>query len=69
MALRQTDFTGKLLDVGDEVVYIANTRTGTSTVRKIMYKGKIERFTLKLVVMEDGRQVPSNDVVKVKWSE
>lgn len=69
MAIRHTDFVGQLLDIGDKVIYVANTRTGTSTVRKIMYKGKIAGFTPRLVIMEDGRKVSSDEVVKIEWSE
>ena len=68
------DFCGKLLKVGDKVVFTKNTRTGTSTVRRIMYKGIITDITRSWIFVENQKtgeidKVPSDDVVKVEGWE
>lgn len=44
-----SDFLGNELFIGDEVVYIKSIRTGSSTRRNALFKGKIIRFTTKMV--------------------
>lgn len=36
---RRRDYLGNLIEIGDLCVYLKNTATGTSTVRKMMFKG------------------------------
>lgn len=43
------DFLNNELKINDEVIYIKNMRTGSSTVRKVLFKGKIIGFTFKSV--------------------
>ena len=38
------DFLNNEINIGDEVIYLKNLRTGSSTIRKIMLKGKILSF-------------------------
>ena len=38
------DFIGEELNIGDYVVYLKNTRTGSSTIRKCLYVGVISNF-------------------------
>lgn len=64
------DFCGKLLRVGDHCVFTKNTRTGTSTIRRVMYKGIIKEITKVWVFIENQTtrevdKVKSDDVVKV----
>lgn len=42
--MRFYDFIGEELNVGDYVVYLKNTRTGSSTIRKCLYVGVISKF-------------------------
>lgn len=43
------DFLNNELKNDDEVIYIKNMRTGSSTVRNVLFKGKIIGFTPKSV--------------------
>lgn len=64
------DFLGRELDVGDECVYLKNCRTGSSTTRKLMFKGVITSFKKRNVIFDNNTTVyNSDDIVKVKWSE
>ena len=38
------DFLGNYINVGDEVIYLKLLRTGSSSKRKIMFKGKVLNF-------------------------
>lgn len=46
------DFLGNELNINDEVVYIKSIRSGSSTRRNALFKGKIIRFTPKMVEIE-----------------
>lgn len=59
------DFLGNELHVGDFCVYIKNRETGSSTVRKVMQKGNITRFTKKMVVI-GYVMVSPKDTVKIQ---
>lgn len=68
------DFCGKLLRVGDKCVFTKNTRTGTSTVRRIMFKGIIKDITKSWIFIENQStgevdKITSDDVVKVEGWE
>ena len=64
-----TDFLGRELNVGDECVYLKNYRTGSSTIRKLMFKGVITKFKNRSIVFDNAVTVyDPNDVVKVRWS-
>lgn len=39
------NFIGEELNIGDYVIYLKNTRTGSSTIRKCKYVGVIIGFT------------------------
>lgn len=43
------DFLNNELKINDKVIYIKNMRTGSSTVRNVLFKGKIIGFTPKSV--------------------
>lgn len=47
--MRVYDFIGEELNIGDYVIYLKNTRTGSSTIRKCKYVGVIVGFTEKSV--------------------
>lgn len=38
------DFLGNYINVGDDVIYLKLLRTGSSSKRKIMFKGKVLDF-------------------------
>lgn len=42
------DFLNNELKINDEVIYIKNMRTGSITVRNVLFKGKIIGFTQKV---------------------
>lgn len=39
------DFVGKEIHIGDSVVYLKNVRTGSSTIRKCMFRGIVSGET------------------------
>jgi hypothetical protein len=64
------DFLGKELAVGDTVVYIKNCATGSSTIRKLMFKGVVVGFTPTLVKINNGddvHKINPMDCVKVEF--
>lgn len=64
-----TDFLGRELNVGDECVYIQNRSTGSSTIRKLLFKDVIIGFTPKKVRFKRyGDLIFPCNVVKVEWS-
>lgn len=46
------DFLKNELKIDDEVIYIKLMRTGSSSSRNVMFKGKIVGFTPKMVKIE-----------------
>lgn len=46
------DFLGKEIQINDEVIYIKLCRTGSSSSRKIMFKGKVVGFKGQKVEIE-----------------
>ena len=65
----QLDFLGNPIYPGDKCIYMKNTRTGSSTVRRMLYKGIAKSFTKVMVVMENGDMVPAEEVVKMDWKD
>lgn len=62
------DFLGRELNVGDECVYLKSCRTGSSTIRKLMFKGVITSIVKNKILFNHETVVYNpNDVVKVKW--
>lgn len=65
------DFNGKTIKHGDRVVYMRGVRTGSSTTRKCLFRGRVLDFTPKMVhiINELGYRdtVPVCHVVKVDW--
>lgn len=49
------DFIGEELKIGDRVVYIRRSITGSSSTNKSLTIGTIKRFTSKSVVIDTGR--------------
>lgn len=43
------DFLGNDLNFGDEIIYIKSLRTGSSTTRNVLFKGRILDFLPKNV--------------------
>ena len=62
------DFLGHKLNVGDKCVYLKNVRTGSSTIRKCMFKGIITGFTNCKVKFGDTL-AHEGYVVKVDYEE
>ena len=63
------DFLGRELNVGDECIYLKNCRTGSSTTRKLMFKGTITSFKKSNIIFDNSTTVYNpKDVVKVRWS-
>ena len=50
---RRRDFLGNLIAIGDLCVYLKNTTTGTSTVRKKLFKGIVTDITGDKTVVFD----------------
>lgn len=46
------DFEGKEIKINDEVIYIKPIRTGSSSVRKIMFKGRVKEIKNKKAKIE-----------------
>lgn len=63
------DFLGRELAVGDECVYLKNCRTGSSTIRKLMFKGVITGFKNSNILFDNTTVYNSNDVVKVRFTD
>lgn len=63
------DFLGRELNVGDECVYLKNCRTGSSTIRKLMFKGLITELRGSNVVFGDTVVYNPQDVVKVRFPD
>ena len=40
-----TNFVNEIINIGDEVIYLRDTRTGTSTIRKCKFTGLVLDFT------------------------
>ena len=64
-----TDYLGNKLNVGDKCVFLKNIRTGSSTIRKMLRKGTIQRFTPASVVFENNVKASSDEVVRVYIAE
>lgn len=45
-------FLGQLIDIGDEVVYLKNLRTGSSTIRKCKCIGAVRKIKGQNVYIE-----------------
>lgn len=43
------DFLGKEINVGDRIAYLAGRRTGSSSRRNMLFKGKVTGFTTKMI--------------------
>lgn len=74
IVFHHVDFCGKELSVGDKCVFTKNTRTGSSTVRRIMYKGIITEIEQAWIFIENQStgeidKISSDDVVKVDWEQ
>lgn len=72
------DYLGQPLFAGDYVVFLKNCRTGSSTTRKLMFRGQItELYAAKVNVVGKCKEwhndttceftVCPHDVVKVNW--
>lgn len=61
------DFLGRELNVGDECVFLKNCRTGSSTTRKLMFKGVITEFKGSRIMFGNTTVYNSEDVVKVRF--
>jgi len=46
------DFEGKEIRINDEVIYLKRLRTGSSSTRKIMFKGIVKDFKKNKVVIK-----------------
>lgn len=46
------DFLNNEINIEDEVIYIKGIQTGSSTTRKIMFKGKVVNFKGRKVEIE-----------------
>lgn len=62
------DCLGKELHIGDKCVYMQNTMTGSSTHRKILYKGTVVGLTPKRVEFSGGHIKP-DEVVRITSAE
>lgn len=58
------DFIGEKLSVNDYVVYLKNTRTGSSTIKKCKYIGVIVDFTKNNVKI---RALSRPDRYEIDW--
>lgn len=58
------DFIGEKLSVNDYVVYLKNTRTGSSTIKKCKYIGVIVDFTKNNVKI---RVLSRPDRYEIDW--
>ena len=58
------DFIGEKLSVNDYVVYLKNTRTGSSTIKKCKYIGVIVDFTKNNVKI---RALSRPDRYEINW--
>lgn len=58
------DFIGEKLSVNDYVVYLKNTRTGSSTIKKCKYIGVIVNFTKNNVKI---RALSRPDRYEIDW--
>lgn len=63
------DFLGRELSIGDECIYLKNCRTGSSTTRKLMFKGVITGFKGHRIIFGDYIVYTSKDVVKVRFTD
>ena len=45
------DFLGKEINIGDNIVYLAGRRTGSSSRRNMLFKGEVIGFTTKMVIV------------------
>ena len=74
------DFLNNEINIGDEVIYLKNLRTGSSTSRKIMFMGKVLSFKNDKVniqrvynkdrfPLEEADTVFPHDVVVLKESD
>lgn len=66
------DFENRELAIGDQVIYIKGRRTGSSSSRNIMFKGKVVGFTPKMVkVFKQGEidLVSSDHIYKLCTSD
>lgn len=63
------DFRGKELKVGNSCAYIKNVRTGTSTIRKKMFEGKISGFSEHKIRFENGDVIFGEDVACLDCDE
>ena len=64
-----TDFLGRELNIGDECVYLKPTMTGSSTIRKVLYKGVITGFKKNKVIFGDTTVYVAKDVIKVRHND
>lgn len=58
------NFIGEELNIGDYVIYIKNTRMGSSTIRKCKYVGMIVGFTKNNVKI---RALSRPDRYEINW--
>ena len=66
------DFLGKEITKGDKCIFLKNTNTGSSTTRKIMYKGVVLSATGKPEVefhSPDQNRFMKRETTKVFASE
>ena len=46
------DFENKKINIYDDVIYLKTIRTGSSSIRKCMFRGKVKGFTNTKVIIE-----------------
>lgn len=63
------DFLGRELNIGDECVYLKNCGTGSSTTRKLMFKGVITEFKGKRIIFGHTTVYNPQDIVKVRFTD
>lgn len=59
-----TDYVGRKLSPGDDVVYIVHKKTSSH-----FKKSKIKHLTPKMVVMTDGTRKRSDKVLRIRENE
>ena len=62
------DFLNNEINIEDEAIYLKNLRTGSSTIRKIMFKGKIlsfknDKVNIQRIYNKDGFSLEEIDTV------
>lgn len=62
------DFLGREINIGNECVYIKDVRTGSSTTRKMLFRGVVTRITKHKVAFDENEHVVfPEDVVIVDF--